>query len=70
MTNRIWSVEDGCAAAVTVDKNSITMLANGGYVVAWREGKSKIALQVYNGLGQRLLLSNSWKVRQRSVSPK
>ena len=54
MTNRIWSVEDDYAAAVTVDKNSITMLANGGYVVAWREGESKIALQVYNGLGQKI----------------
>ncbi len=50
MTFKIWGTENTINHRTSVDYDSITMLATGGYVVTWREN-NKIAFQLYDGNG-------------------
>lgn len=55
MAINIWGTEDTVRyPGVSVDRDAVTMLPNGGYVVTWREGTTKIGFQLYNGLGQKV----------------
>jgi Ca2+-binding RTX toxin-like protein len=55
MAIKVWGTEDVVRfPGVSVDRDAVTMLPNGGYVVTWREGTTKIGFQLYNGLGQKV----------------
>ncbi|MCB8819507.1 calcium-binding protein [Microvirga rosea] len=50
MTFKIWGTENTIDTDTTVGRDSVTMLATGGYVVTWRQNK-QIAYQLYDGEG-------------------
>ncbi|EIM26945.1 calcium-binding protein [Microvirga lotononidis] len=52
VTPKIWSPMD-TTSVIGVDRDSLTMLPNGGYVVTWRENE-KIAFQLYDGTGAKV----------------
>lgn len=58
MTFKIWGTEEVVrqVSGVSVDRSSMTMLPNGGYVVTWRESSSptKICFQLYGGDGVKI----------------
>ena len=55
MAINIWAPEEAVRfPGVNVDRDAITMLPNGGFVVTWREATTKIGFQLYNGLGQKV----------------
>ena len=53
VTPKIWSSMDTVAIGVSVERETLTMLPNGGYVVTWRENE-KIAFQLYDGTGAKV----------------
>lgn len=50
---RIWGTQDIAVNLTGVDRASLTMLPNGGYVVTWRQNE-RIAFQMYNGNGEKV----------------
>jgi len=50
VTPKIWNFMDTMALGTGVDRDALTKLPNGGYVVTWRENE-KIAFQLYDGNG-------------------
>ncbi|MFL5129610.1 MAG: calcium-binding protein [Microvirga sp.] len=50
---RIWGTQDIAVNLQGVDRDSLTMLPNGGYVVTWRQSE-RIAFQMYNGNGEKV----------------
>jgi len=52
VTPKIWSSMDTSSSG-GVDRDSLTVLPNGGYVVTWRENE-KIAFQLYDGTGAKV----------------
>jgi Ca2+-binding RTX toxin-like protein len=50
---RIWGTQDVAINVQGVDRDSLTMLPNGGYVVTWRQNE-RIAFQVYSGNGEKV----------------
>ncbi|WP_262298881.1 calcium-binding protein [Microvirga sesbaniae] len=50
---RIWGTQDIAINLQGVDRDSVTMSPNGGYVVTWRQDE-RIAFQMYNGNGEKL----------------
>jgi Ca2+-binding RTX toxin-like protein len=50
---RIWGTQDIAVNLQGVDRDSLTMLPNGGYVVTWRQNE-RIAFQMYNGNGEKV----------------
>ncbi|WP_262030370.1 calcium-binding protein [Microvirga sp. Mcv34] len=53
VTPKIWSPMDAVTLDGNADRDSLTMLPNGGYVVTWRENQ-KIAFQLYDGTGAKV----------------
>jgi Ca2+-binding RTX toxin-like protein len=53
VTPKIWSSMDTMALGTSVERDALTMLPNGGYVVTWRENE-KIAFQLYDGTGAKV----------------
>jgi len=53
VTPKIWSSMDTVAFGTSVERDALTMLPNGGYVVTWRENE-KIAFQLYDGTGAKV----------------
>ncbi|QFU17917.1 calcium-binding protein [Microvirga thermotolerans] len=53
VTPKIWSPMDTMALGTGVDRDSLTLLPNGGYVVTWRDNQ-KIAFQLYDGTGAKV----------------
>ena len=53
VTPKIWSLLDTLTLDGNADRDSLTMLPNGGYVVTWRENQ-KIAFQLYDGAGTKV----------------
>ncbi|WP_165820090.1 calcium-binding protein [Microvirga sp. KLBC 81] len=53
VTPKIWSSMDTVALGSSVERDALTMLPNGGYVVTWRENE-KIAFQRYDGNGAKV----------------
>ncbi|HEY8382238.1 MAG TPA: calcium-binding protein [Microvirga sp.] len=58
MTFSVWNNSEGQVAANSgMDREMVTALPNGGYVVAWRQGASDagtIFFKIYNGLGAQV----------------
>jgi hypothetical protein len=52
MTFKIWGTEDSVRFGNSLDRDAVTMLPTGGYVVTWRENQ-KIAFQLYDGNGAK-----------------
>jgi hypothetical protein len=50
---KIWGTQDIAVNLQGVDRDSLTMLPNGGYVVTWRQNE-RIAFQMYNGNGEKV----------------
>lgn len=54
MTINIWGAESVVrSTTVAADRDAITLLGNGGYVVTWLEN-GKVYFQLYNGFGQKV----------------
>jgi hypothetical protein len=53
MTLKIWGTQDIVANTLGVERDSLTMLPNGGYVVTFRQSQ-KIGFQVYSGNGEKV----------------
>ncbi|WP_114943254.1 hypothetical protein [Microvirga calopogonii] len=52
---KIWRTEDVVRFSGTdIDRTTMTMLGNGGYVVTWRESLTTMKYQVYNGHGAKV----------------
>lgn len=50
---KIWGTQDIAVNLQGVERDSLTMLPNGGYVVTWRQN-DRIAFQMYNGNGEKV----------------
>ncbi|UVF19513.1 hypothetical protein HPT29_024360 [Microvirga terrae] len=53
MTLKVWGTQDIVANTLGVERDSLTMLPDGGYVVTFRQNQ-KIGFQVYSGNGEKV----------------
>jgi Ca2+-binding RTX toxin-like protein len=50
---KLWGTQDIAVGISGVDRDALTMLPNGGYVVTWRQNE-RIVFQAYNGNGEKV----------------